>query len=115
MNIVAIAVAAVLFLLGILGGRKVSGKIKAKEEEKRRAEDRALRESWHAALLGTQAARRKAAEDEAKAALAARPHTGDAVADLAGRLERKGSGGGGAAGFGAGAGIDAPASDSGNR
>ena len=110
MNIVAIAIAAVLFLLGILGGRKVSSDIKIKEEEKRREEDRKLRENYQAALHNTQAARRKLAEAEAKAALAARPHTGDAAADLASRLER-----GGAAGLGAGAGVDAGAGDGGNR
>lgn len=93
-NMIAIAIAAVLALLGIFGGRKISGKIKAKEEEKRRAEDLALRESYHAALLNTQAARRQLEEANAKAALAARPHTDDAVADLANRLERKDAGGG---------------------
>lgn len=88
MNIVAIAIAAVLFLLGILGGRKVSSKIKIKEEEKRRAEDRKLRENYLAALHSTQAARRLQAEAEARAKMANRPDTSDAVADLAGRLYR---------------------------
>lgn len=112
-GVITVVILAVLALLGIVGGKRASAKATKAMEEKRRAEDQHQREIYQAALLNSQAQRRAAADEKAKAGVASRPRTGDAAADLANRLDRTGAAGG--TGLGAGADSNAPARGGGNR